>query len=488
MGCILLFSKIIKTQRILSILLVVLSLGMFIYSYFKNIIDTKKQILNEYEVACELIVSGNDYQGGISILNELGDYRESLDYAELANKWLQFEDAESLISDGQYKDALEIFKKLAKDDDFEGAKKASQKVTELNKIIEDSQKIKESYNIALKFYESGDYLNALAYFKESENYENSNSLKKSCETAVKILQNSNVVSAGVVFSVGITEKGRVVSSGDMVLSQSDVEDWEDIVSIATFGALVIGLKMDGTVVTAGKLENDYRIETGNWDDIIAVSAGDLYVIGLRENGTIVAQGYNGDGQMDIDDWTNITAISTGWRHTVGLTSDGKIRIAGFRSKDEDEIRENEEWTDIIAISAGGGKPGVEGEQGHTVGLKSNGEVVAIGDNTYGQCEVSEWKNIIAISAGAFHTVGLTHDGKVVTTQASGESFETISQWKNIVAIAAGYGTTFAVDKNGIVYSAGYDRQHQRDIDDWGVLATHQEEWLSIFDDSKDRFP
>lgn len=467
-------------------MLVALSLGMFSYSYCKSIIDTKRQILNEYEVACELIVSGNDYQGGINMLNELGDYRESLDYVELANKWLQFEDAELLISNGQYEDALKIFMKLAKDNDFEGAEVASQKVTELINLLEDLKKIKETYNIALKYYESGDYLDALTYFKELENYENSNSLKKSCETAVKILQNSNTISAGVVFSVGITEEGRVVSSGDMVLSQSDVEDWEDIVSIATFGSLVIGLKMDGTVVTAGKLENDYRIETGNWDDIIAISAGDLYVIGLRENGTIVAQGYNGDGQMDIDDWTDITAISTGWRHTVGLTSDGEIRIAGIRSKDEEEIRKNEEWIDIIAISAGGGKPGVKGEQGHTVGLKSNGEVVAVGDNTNGQCEVSGWKNIVAISAGAFHTVGLTCDGKVVTTQTSGDSLETISQWENIVAIAAGYGTTFAVDKNGIVYSAGYDRQHQRDTDDWGVLATHKEEWISIFDDSKNR--
>lgn len=32
-------------------------------------------------------------------------------------------------------------------------------------------------------------------------------------------------------------------------------------------------------------------------------------------------------------------------------------------------------------------------RGHTVALKSDGTVVAVGDNTYGQCNVSSWHNI-----------------------------------------------------------------------------------------------
>ena len=30
---------------------------------------------------------------------------------------------------------------------------------------------------------------------------------------------------------------------------------------------------------------------------------------------------------------------------------------------------------------------------HTVGLKSDGTVVAVGDNEYGQCDVSGWRGI-----------------------------------------------------------------------------------------------
>ena len=36
---------------------------------------------------------------------------------------------------------------------------------------------------------------------------------------------------------------------------------------------------------------------------------------------------------------------------------------------------------------------------HTVGLKSEGTVVAVGSNRYGQCEVSSWRDIAQVDAG-----------------------------------------------------------------------------------------
>jgi hypothetical protein len=43
------------------------------------------------------------------------------------------------------------------------------------------------------------------------------------------------------------------------------------------------------------------------------------------------------------------------------------------------------WTDIINITAGGA---------HTVGVKSEGNVVAVGDNSSGQCDVGGWDLIV----------------------------------------------------------------------------------------------
>ena len=44
----------------------------------------------------------------------------------------------------------------------------------------------------------------------------------------------------------------------------------------------------------------------------------------------------------------------------------------------------------------------------TVGLKKDGTVVAVGDNRYGQCNVSGWRNIdiVEVSCGGSHIVGL----------------------------------------------------------------------------------
>lgn len=52
---------------------------------------------------------------------------------------------------------------------------------------------------------------------------------------------------------------------------------------------------------------------------------------------------------------------------------------------------------------------------HTVGLKSDGTVVAVGENEDGQCNTHSWQNIKAISAGACHTLGLRVDGTVIAT-------------------------------------------------------------------------
>ena len=73
------------------------------------------------------------------------------------------------------------------------------------------------------------------------------------------------------------------------------------------------------------------------------------------------------------------------------------------------------------ISAGGG---------HTVGLKKDGTAVAVGYNGYGQCDVSNWKDIVAVSAGYLHTVGLKKDGTVVAVGDNYYGQCDVTSWTN----------------------------------------------------------
>ena len=106
-------------------------------------------------------------------------------------------------------------------------------------------------------------------------------------------------------------------------------------------------------------------------------------------------------------------------HTVGHKSDGTVVAAG---DNEDGRFDVSDWTDFVAIACCGG---------HTVGLKSDGTVVAAGDNKNGQCDVSDWTDVVAIACGDDHTVGLKSDGTVVAVGYNKYGQCDISDWTNI---------------------------------------------------------
>ena len=131
------------------------------------------------------------------------------------------------------------------------------------------------------------------------------------------------------------------------------------------------------------------------------------------------------------------SISAGESDTVGLKSDGTVVAVGYYSYGV------EDWKDIVAISAG---------EEHIVGLKSDGTVVAVGKNYGGQCEVEGWKDIVAISAGEEHTVGLKSDGTVVAVGYNSSGECEVEDWKDIVAISAGWDHTVGLKSDGTVIS------------------------------------
>lgn len=133
-------------------------------------------------------------------------------------------------------------------------------------------------------------------------------------------------------------------------------------------------------------------------------------------------------------------ISTASYHTVSLRSDGTVVATGNNSKGQCDVGD---WKDIVAVSVG---------LSHTVGLRSDGTVIAIGNNEDGQCNVSNWKDIIAISAGESFTMGLHSDGTVVATGSNYFGQCEVDDWKDITAIAAGVTCAVGLHSDGTVVS------------------------------------
>ena len=148
-------------------------------------------------------------------------------------------------------------------------------------------------------------------------------------------------------------------------------------------------------------------------------------------------------------------ISAGYSHTVGLKPDGTVVASGTNYNGECDVSG---WKDIVAVSAGGGL--LNGY--YTVGLKADGTVVAVGDNQWGKCNVSDWKDIVAVSAGGLHTVGLKSDGTVV---GAGYPWK-LSDWKDIVAVSAGHNHAVGLKSDGTVVAMGKDIYGECDVSGW----------------------
>ncbi len=316
------------------------------------------------------------------------------------------------------------------------------------------------YNQAVAALNNGNKAEAAILFGKAKNHKDA--AEKSFEIWDEIA-NRETFSAGYDHTVGLKKDGSVVAVGNNENGQCDVENWSDIVAVATGCYHTVGLKKDGTVEAVGKAV-DWQCYVYNWTDIVAVSAGYNHTVGLKKDGTMVAVGNNAHGRCDVDDWSDIVAVSANSHYTVGLKKDGTVVAVGSNDDGKCDV---EGWTDIVAISAGGN---------HTIGLKKDGTVVATKyDGTYnyydGQCDVDDWSDIVAVSAGYEHTVGLKKDGTVVAVGNNEDGQCNVENWSDIVAVSAGSSHTVGLKKDGTVVAVGYNNNGQCDVEDWKDIKT-----------------
>jgi len=156
-------------------------------------------------------------------------------------------------------------------------------------------------------------------------------------------------------------------------------------------------------------------------------------------------------------------VAAGEDHTLGLKSDGTVVAVGSNSYGKCDVSS---WTDIAQVAAG---------EDHTLGLKSDGTVVAVGDNSYSQCNVSSWTDIVQVAAGEDHTLGLKSDGTVVAVGDNRECQCNVSSWTDIVQVA-GWNHTVGLKSDGTVVAVGDNTECQCNVSSWTDIVQVAAGW------------
>jgi len=155
----------------------------------------------------------------------------------------------------------------------------------------------------------------------------------------------------------------------------------------------------------------------------------------------------------------VTAVAAGGEHTVGLKTDGSVVAWGMIY----------DGTNFVAATVPPGLSGVTAiaAGNHTVALRNDGSVVTWGDNRYGLANVpvAAQSGVVAIAAGAIHTVALRNDGSVVAwgNNDAGKTNVPLAARSGVIAIAAGGNHTVALKNDGSVVAWGDNRYGQTTV-------------------------
>ncbi len=177
---------------------------------------------------------------------------------------------------------------------------------------------------------------------------------------------------------------------------------------------------DGTVELILERENDSRPDlsaVNEWTDIVAVASNMTAAIGIKKDGTVVATGDNSKGQINVTDWQDISQvvvydtvsslnIESIEAFILGLKSDGTLVFSGQYFFEED-VSELLAITDVREISY---------DYDSIILIKNDGTIVSLPNSTVGDF-FAEDKDIAYLGFDMTHQqyyLYVKNDGTIIT--------------------------------------------------------------------------
>ncbi|AEC02492.1 fimbrillin family protein [Parasphaerochaeta coccoides] len=295
---------------------------------------------------------------------------------------------------------------------------------------------------------------------------------------------------------------------------------------------------NGTQYAAGESftmpANDVTLYARWLAKVKSVSAGNNFTMILAEDGTLWATGTNYYGQLGDDTtidkstpvqvMTDVETVSAGYYHTMIVKKDGTLWGTGYNYKGELGVggsltnRTTPEQVTVMGTTVGD----VFAGDHHTLILVTDGELLATGDNQYGQLGQGYsgpgsflpspnvvWNStngsvymtdVTAVSAGAYHTM-IKNDGKLwaVGRNEWGQLGDDTTNDTNIPvevpsmntdpgnpveAVSAGSMYTMFLKKDGTLWATGQNNNGQLGDGTTTAKSTPVEVWDSTDGDVK----
>lgn len=335
-------------------------------------------------------------------------------------------------------------------------------------------------------------------------------------------------------TAALLSDGRVEAVGCNERGECKTDKWQNIIMIAVMSGATYGLCADGRVVCAGYSDCDTKLdcsaraifcfgtnlvvlgadgllychrhgsgkklvplekmrvftpgfENGIMNRVSGVMGGEsilsvasavrkkmalglTHTLKLRPDMTVRALGSNTAGQCDVAAWENIKQVACGNYFSMGLNADGRIFSAGkdfltptsgdkaqSTISDELNLRLDGDVDGAVYINIAAGS-------NFAAAVSSSGRVFAVGENTYGQCELDGISGAQDVSCGAHHTAVLLDDGRVVCKGDNGFGQCATQLWRDIVMVACGENHTVGLRSDGKVVAVGDNGLSQCDVD------------------------
>ena len=316
------------------------------------------------------------------------------------------------------------------------------------------------YREAEELLAAGDYDGAIAGFTELGSFK---------DAADRVLE-TRYAKAEAFFKAGNFDEAIGEFAALEELQYADAKDRVLEVKFAQAEGLLAAGSYEEAILAFTALKN-YHGAADRARELRYNEAEELLAKGEMRKAAIAfgkASGYMDAAERSRELWRKFTVSLSVSNNTVGLKSNGTVVAEGSNLNGQCDVSG---WTDIVAVSAG---------DCHTIGLKSDGTVIAVGSNDEGQCNVSEWTDIVAVSAGDMHTVGLKSDGTVVAVGDNHDGQCNVSGWTDIVAISAQSFHTVGIKSDGTVVAVGFNDYGQCNVSEWtNIVAVSADNYHTV---------